>query len=213
MDGEKSNEKNSDHKKRMVRVPSISICPGNEFLHQSRSIERRGRLKNDADTPALRVECLHVVDERFVIPAMVFIAWRDLEQVREAASMVFGQRNIPPRIEHHFRRFGVSRNLLFIPCPKGSEIQVRKKRSTSLSDSRAPSMRVDAPTDSTVAIRRRVARRSGARLPKAFHAPLNSSISPISRNRSGVITRFLNGAAAYPKVYPKIPERDWGSSG
>src|SRR5215471_4219359 len=55
-------------------------------------------------------------------------------------------------------------------------------------------MRVDAPTDSTVATRRRVASRSGARLPNAFHAPLNSSISPTSRRRSEVSTRFFKGS-------------------
>src|SRR5262245_23543120 len=74
--------------------------------------------------------------------------------------------------------------------------------STSRSVNFAPSMRVDAPTDSTVATRRSVARRSGARLPNAFQAPLNSSISPTSRRRSEVSTRFFRGSRRISENIP-----------
>src|SRR5262249_14780093 len=81
--------------------------------------------------------------------------------------------------------------------------------SISRSVSFAPSIRVEAPTDSTVAIRRNVARRSGARLPRAFHAPLNSSISPTSRSNSGVSTRFLKGSNGIPERIPENTQA-WG---
>lgn len=60
-------------------------------------------------------------------------------------------------------------------------------RSTSASDSVLPSMRVDEPMLSIVATRRRAERRSGARVPRARYAPLNSSISATRFRRSGVI--------------------------
>ena len=59
------------------------------------------------------------------------------------------------------------------------------RRSTSRSDSLLPSIRVDEPMLSIVATRRMADRRSGASVPKARHAPLNSSILAIRFRISG----------------------------
>src|ERR1035437_2177000 len=64
--------------------------------------------------------------------------------------------------------------------------RLASRRSTSRSDSLLPSMRVEKPMLSMVATRRRALRRSGARVPSARHAPLNSSISAMSMSTSGV---------------------------
>lgn len=61
--------------------------------------------------------------------------------------------------------------------------------STSRSERLLPSMRVEDPTLSMVATRRRAVSRSGASVPNAFHAPLNSSIWAMSRSISGVMFR------------------------
>src|SRR5207302_923096 len=85
-----------------------------------------------------------------------------------------------------------------------------RRISTSRSVSLAPSIRVEAPTDSTVVIWRNVARRSGARVPSAFHSPLNSSISPTRRSRSGVSTRFLKGSIGISTTLPEnTRKRNW----
>src|SRR5262249_54357159 len=76
------------------------------------------------------------------------------------------------------------------------------RMSISRSVNFAPSIRVEAPTDSTVATRRSVAKRSGARFPNAFQAPLNSSISPTSRKRSEVSARLFNGSS---RISANIP--------
>ena len=58
--------------------------------------------------------------------------------------------------------------------------RLERSRSTSRSVCFAPSIRVEDAALSMVAIRRRADRRSGAIRPMARHAPLNSSIPPIS---------------------------------
>ena len=50
-------------------------------------------------------------------------------------------------------------------------------------------MRVEEPTLSMVATLRRAVSRSGARVPNALHAPLNSSIWAMSLSISGVMCR------------------------
>lgn len=62
-------------------------------------------------------------------------------------------------------------------------------------------MRVEEPTLSMVATRRRAVSRSGAREPNAFHAPLNSSIWAMSRSISGVMFRVSK--VIIPKTSPK----------
>lgn len=59
--------------------------------------------------------------------------------------------------------------------------------STSLSESLLPSMRVEEPMLSMVATRRKAESCSGARVPRAFHVPLNSSISALRPRNSGVM--------------------------
>lgn len=54
--------------------------------------------------------------------------------------------------------------------------------SISRSESLAPSMRVDDPTDSIVATLRKVFKRSGLRNRRCFQLPLNSSSSAIRRS-------------------------------
>jgi len=61
--------------------------------------------------------------------------------------------------------------------------------SRSMSLSLLPSMRVDEPMLSMVATRRRAESRSGASIPRARHAPLNSSIRAIRPKTSGVMWR------------------------
>jgi len=63
--------------------------------------------------------------------------------------------------------------------------------STSESLSLEPSMRVDDPTLSIVAIRRRLVSFSGARVSMTFQRPLNSSIAAMSLRISGVIVMLL----------------------
>ena len=65
-------------------------------------------------------------------------------------------------------------------------------------------MRVDDPMLSIVATRRSADRRSGAKVPSARHAPLNSSISAIKERISGVIrmVSVLIGRRAMPEYTP-----------
>lgn len=62
-------------------------------------------------------------------------------------------------------------------------------RPTCWSESLPPSMRVEEPMLAMVATRRKADNRSGANIPSALHAPLNSSISAMSASISGVILR------------------------
>jgi hypothetical protein len=71
---------------------------------------------------------------------------------------------------------------------KGLISRFESSRSTSRSESLLPSMRVDEPMLSMVATRRNAKRRSGARVPRAYHAPLNSSSSAMRLKISGVIS-------------------------
>src|SRR5882672_1212608 len=65
-------------------------------------------------------------------------------------------------------------------------------------------MRVDDPMLSMVATRRRAESRSGASVPRARQAPLNSSIPAISERISGVILRVLdrNMDQYYAQLHP-----------
>ena len=78
------------------------------------------------------------------------------------------------------------------------------KPATSRSDRLPPSIRVDEPTLSMVATRRSADRRSGASVPKARHAPLNSSIVAIRRRISGVICR-VSARIMKPILRPITP--------
>jgi hypothetical protein len=129
MDRQEPHYKNRDDKQRMMGVSlKLTLGPGNQFMHQARGVERGSRFKYDADTSTSRIERLHVVRRVLVVASMVFVPGRELEQSTvKLSDVILGKGNIPPRIEHQFRRLRVSGNLLFIPRPKRSQIQVREK--------------------------------------------------------------------------------------
>jgi hypothetical protein len=76
------------------------------------------------------------------------------------------------------------------PEPSTHEHIAHSSWATSRSDSLLPSIRVEEPMLSIVATRRSAESRSGASVPNARHAPLNSSISAINARISGVIRRL-----------------------
>jgi len=185
------------HQLPQMQLQCISIGLGKR---QRRS--QRKPSKNDPHAPAVFIEGLHIVGRPLVTPSMVFVSMRELQKrAVKLLDVVLRERKVAPGIEHEPRCFRIAGNLFFVPRPERPEIDSRI--STSRSVSFAPSIRVDAPTDSTVAILRNVARRSGARVPSALHAPLNSSISPTKRRRSGVSTRFLKGSSGIPAIVPE----------
>jgi len=67
-------------------------------------------------------------------------------------------------------------------------------------------MRVDDPTLSIVAMRRRLVSLSGAKVSMTFQRPLNSSISAMSLRISGVIVMFLiscmGAISIFTHLYP-----------
>jgi hypothetical protein len=85
------------------------------------------------------------------------------------------------------------------------------RRSTSLSDSLLRSIRVDEPILSMVATFRSAESRSGASVPNALHAPLNSSIWLMSLRISGVICMVLvfNMIFPTPKYTPDYTRMNW----
>jgi hypothetical protein len=42
--------------------------------------------------------------------------------------VIFGHGYVVPRIEHEFRGFRISRDLLFVPRPERSQIQIREQK-------------------------------------------------------------------------------------
>jgi hypothetical protein len=98
--------------------------------------------------------------------------------------------------------------------PKDLISGFESRRSTSRSNSRLPSMRVEQPMLSTVATRRRAERRSGARVPKARQAPLSSSISATRESISGVIRKVDAWMIthSYTRKYPLCSPRPTSSS-
>lgn len=103
--------------------------------------------------------------------------------------------------------------------PDGNIIEASDAFCQMLGYSLLPSIRVDEPILSIVATRRKADRRSGASVPKARHAPLNSSILAIIVRMSWVIwmvsVRIMApivhpitpNYAVYPKIHPLTPKR------
>jgi len=65
-------------------------------------------------------------------------------------------------------------------------------------------MRVDDPTLSIVAIRRRLVSLSGARVSMTFQRPLNSSMSATSLRTSGVIVMFLISCMGLVSIFTHL---------
>src|SRR5262249_11437604 len=62
MDRKKPHDKNRNHQQGMMFIVFHSCAgPIDEFLHQSRRIERGGRFEDDANAPALFIESLFIV--------------------------------------------------------------------------------------------------------------------------------------------------------
>lgn len=105
--------------------------------------------------------------------------------------VVLSERDVPPRREHQVHQLGVAGHSLFVA--RGTRVskdlisRFDSSCSTSRSDNLLPSMRVDEPMLSMVATRRRADSRSGASVPRARQAPLNSSILAMRFRISGVI--------------------------
>ncbi len=101
--------------------------------------------------------------------------------------VVFGKRDVLPGRKHLLHQLRVSRNLLLVARSESLDLEIIKSRSTSRSVSLLPSIRVDEPILSIVATLRRALSRSGASVPMARHAPLNSLILAMRARISGVI--------------------------
>jgi hypothetical protein len=104
--------------------------------------------------------------------------------------------------DHRARKvhdFGVAGHLFFIPQPNERTSRPARKASNSLSVIVTPSIRVEDPTDSMVAIFFKAFNRSGAREPIAFQAPLDSSIRAISPKISFVMVTL--GSFIWPFIY------------
>src|SRR5579862_3528158 len=75
MDGEKSHHKDGNDEQRMMGFSfQFLVRPGDEFLHQPRSVGWLGSLKNDSNTPAMLVERLDIVRDVLVVSAMMLVA-------------------------------------------------------------------------------------------------------------------------------------------
>jgi hypothetical protein len=94
-------------------------------------------------------------------------------------------------VEDHVHRIGIAGHFLLIAASEPLAARPERSFSTSASVSLAPSMRVDDPTLSMVAIRRRLVSFSGVSVSMTVQRPLNSSISAISLRIPVVIVMSL----------------------
>src|SRR5262245_57045050 len=110
MDRKKTDNKNGDHQKWVMPVSGKFIVrPRDQFLHQTRRVERWGRFKDHPDTSSVLVEGLDVIGNLLVLTSMVFVPWEKPQQGSvQLLDVVLGQRNIAPGIEHQRGRFGVA---------------------------------------------------------------------------------------------------------
>ena len=117
---------------------------------------------------------------------LLTVAQQDLVQLFE---VVLVEWHVPPGVEHQVHQLGVASHLLLVARLKSLDCQVRQQlfqlpiRQFAALDSG------EEPMLSMVASLRSAVRRSGARVPRARQAPLNSSIRAIKRKISGEMWR------------------------
>ena len=115
--------------------------------------------------------------------------------------MVFGDGNILPGLENRFHGLGIASTTSCSSRVSNFLISSLPNRcSTSRLLSLLPSMRVEEPMLSIVAMRRRAFNRSSAKVPRARQAPLNSSISDSKASNSGVI--WIDSVFIIPEYIP-----------
>jgi hypothetical protein len=74
------------------------------------------------------VERFDVVGQFLVITAVTLVTLRKLQQHSvQLLDMIFGERNVRPRIEDHFRCLCIARNFLFISRCKRTQIEIREQ--------------------------------------------------------------------------------------
>ena len=70
---EHNNEECDAHQRVQLVSIQIALRPVNQLCHQARRIERRCRLKQDAQALAMRPECFDMVVEGFAFAAMSLV--------------------------------------------------------------------------------------------------------------------------------------------
>ena len=74
------------------------------------------------------VERLDVVRQFFVVPAVMFVSVRMLqEDAVKLLDVVFIERDFLPRIEHQFRGLRISGDFLFVASSERSQVEIREQ--------------------------------------------------------------------------------------
>jgi hypothetical protein len=148
-------DKDRDDQKRVKHTFfKVFSRPADQFAHAARRIEGRRRLEDHTKALAIRTECFDIVGKRLVRTAMALVLGRVFEQIAmklldrvfgrsidSACSKTISMASAYPATACSSR---VSKALISI---------LASSRSTSRSESFAPSIRVDEPMPSIVATR------------------------------------------------------------
>ena len=204
MNGQEAYGKHADNEQG-VKLPCVKrgICPLHKLLHEPGRVKGRGGFKDNAYLLPVSIESGHTVRSMFILTPMALVFVAVAEQVPvKLADMIFCQSNMLPRLKNLFHGFRVPGHFLLIARGKGMDGEPRQQSfHLAVRKFAALNTRGGSPTLSMVATRRRAVSRSGARVPNAFHAPLNSSIWAMSRSISGVM--FKVSKVIIPKTSSK----------
>ena len=96
------------------------VHPRHKFIHQPRRIERRRRVKHDADLHTVLIKSDNIVRMSFVLPpvmsVLLAVTHQDLVQLLD---VIFVERNVLPRAEHQIHQLGVTGDFLLIASIEG----------------------------------------------------------------------------------------------
>ena len=110
MDFEKHDCEDRRDQKSMQLSRCVCFCgPGNEFRHPSRRVKRRRCFEHNPDLFSGLVKRGNVVRLGLVIATMMRVSFAVLEQIAmQLLDVVFGERDLFPRLEEQLHRFGVT---------------------------------------------------------------------------------------------------------
>ena len=107
-----------------LRSVSASLVQATNDFHQPRRVEGRGRLEDDANAAAVRVEGLDVVGQRLVAAPVALVLVGVFEQdAMKLPDGVLGERDVGAGLEDQLHQLGVARDLLLVAAAEGAHIE------------------------------------------------------------------------------------------